>query len=166
MNISEISSRYTVRKLAEADTDVIYELEKGNPLFFQHCPPALTRESIQKDMDALPPKMTEADKYYIGFFEGEKLVAIMDLITNYPDSEMVFIGLFMMDISEQGQGIGSQIIHECCDFIRKNGFKFIRLGYAKGNPQSEAFWKKNGFVVTGVESDMGEYVAVGMKKEL
>ena len=39
-----------------------------------------TAQSIVDDMNALPPRTTYDDKYYIGYFEGEKLVAVMDLI--------------------------------------------------------------------------------------
>lgn len=56
LQINQISSKYTVKELTENDIDVIYELELGNPLYYQYCPPAVTRESILEDMEALPPK--------------------------------------------------------------------------------------------------------------
>lgn len=40
-----------------------------------------------------------ADKYYIGYFEGEKLVAVMDLILNFPNKETAFIGFFYDEYS-------------------------------------------------------------------
>ena len=47
-------------------------------------------------------------KYYIGFFENSMLVAIMDLIDGYPNSNSAFIGFFMMSRTLQGVGIGSR----------------------------------------------------------
>lgn len=166
MNIQELSSKYYVRKLTENDVQDIYELSIGNPMFYQYCPPYVTKESILEDMKALPPKTDYKDKYYIGFFEQNKLVAVMDLISNYPKEDTAYIGLFMMRRSEQGKGIGSVIISECCQQIKTNGYQFVRLGFAKGNPQSESFWKKNGFKQTGIETDNGEYTAVVMERIL
>lgn len=166
MNIADLSLQYNVRKLTADDVDSIYELSVENPMFYQYCPPFVTKESILEDMKALPPRTSYEDKFYVGFFKGEKLIAVMDLIFNFPDTQTAFIGLFMMSKAEQGKGIGSGIIRECGHFIQSQGYSFIRLGFAKGNPQSEAFWKKNGFVETGVESDNGSYTVVVMQKNL
>ena len=151
MNICKISSKYEVRKLGKADIDDIYELSIGNPLYYQYCPPNVSKNSILEDMQALPPKKTYDDKYYIGFWEGNKLVALMDLILNYPNNHTAFIGLFMLAKAAQGHGVGSDIISDFCQYIKDQGYSFVRLGYAKGNPQSKAFWAKNGFEETGIE---------------
>lgn len=166
MNIAKLSSQYTVREMTPEDVDDIYELSVGNPMYYQYCPPFVTRESILEDMRALPPGMTYDDKFYIGFYKNKKLIAVMDLIFNYPNTDTAFIGLFMMSETEQGKGIGSCIVKECARSIRSQGYRFIRLGFVKGNPQSEAFWRKNGFLPTGVETDNGRYTVVLMQKEL
>ena len=146
MEIKSLSNKFDVRKLGETDIESIFELSSENKLFYQYHPPFVTRESIRKDMEALPPGKNNKDKYYIGFFEKGTLVAIMDLILNYPADDTAFIGLFMMHPNYQGSGTGSGIIAECAGFLLESGFKKIRLGIDKGNPQSSAFWKKNGFV--------------------
>ena len=56
---------------------------QGNPLYFQYCPPMATHKSILDDMKALPPRTTYDDKYYMGFYEGDSLVAVMDLILRF-----------------------------------------------------------------------------------
>lgn len=146
MEIRSLSKKFDVRKLGKTDIESIFELSSENKLFYQYHPPFVTRESIRRDMEALPPGKNDNDKYYIGFFEKDTLVAIMDLILNYPADGTAFIGLFMMNLNEQGNGTGSGIIVECAGSLRESGFKKIRLGVDKGNPQSNAFWKKNGFV--------------------
>ncbi len=125
IDIAALSSKYTVRRLTVDDLERIYTLSLGNPLFFQYCPPFVTRERILEDMSALPPRMTPADKYYVGFFQDDKLIAVMDLITNYPDTHTVFIGLFMMEKSEQGRGIGSAIVSECAHYFKSVGGHYI-----------------------------------------
>ena len=63
-----------------------------------------------------------------------------------------------------GKGVSSAIVEECFDFLHDIGYRFIRLGFAKGNPQSEAFWVKNGFTKTGVEAENGNYTMVVMER--
>lgn len=166
MKIEEISTRFSVRRMKQEDVDIIYELSVGNPMFFQYCPPDVTRDSILSDMKALPPCCTCEMKYYIGFFEKGKLIAVMDLVTGYPRTDIAYIGLFMVHKEVQGKGIGSGIIRESLQYLKKCNFSSVQLAYAKGNPQSEAFWKKNGFVATGKEADHGDYFAVSMERNL
>lgn len=61
-------------------------------------------------MTALPLGKREDDKFYVGYFEKEFPVGIMDLILDYPEKEIAYIGLFMMDTLYQNKGIGSKII--------------------------------------------------------
>lgn len=166
MDKVNISCKYDVRKLTENDVDEIYELSIENPLFYKYCPPFVTKESILEDMKALPSKMTYKDKYYIGFWEGETLIAVMDFITNYPNDNTVFIGLFMVNHLVQGVGVGSSIIEDCSLYFKSQGYSFVKLGYAKGNLQSENFWRKNGFIDTGVTYQNEGYVVVVLQKTL
>lgn len=165
-DVQALSKRYKVRRLTEEDVDKVYDISVGNPMFYQYCPPFVTWESILRDMRALPPRTTYDDKYYMGYFEEGRLLAVLDLILGYPGEETAFVGLFMMDRGKQGKGTGSAIVEECFDFLGGIGYRFIRLGFARGNPQSEAFWVKNGFARTGVEADNGNYVMVVMEREI
>lgn len=161
-----LSTQYEVRKLEESDTDAIFTLMEGNPLYFQHCPPMATKQSISEDRRALPPRTTYDDKFYLGYFLNGELVTVMDLILNYPNKETAFLGFFMVNRSFQGKGIGSSILRECEARLKEEGYRFIRLGFVKGNPQSEAFWKKNGFQRTGVEVVQERYTVVVMEKQI
>ena len=149
MNIKLLSNTFDVRRLDIEDTELIYNLSCRNKIFYQFHPPFVTRESIQEDIRALPPGKDYSDKYYVGFFKKETLIAIMDLILEYPTNDTAFIGLFMMDFEYQNKNLGSKIISESAKYLKILGFHKIRLGVDKENPQSNAFWKKNGFIVVG-----------------
>ena len=151
MNISLLSDRFTVRRLDARDVDIVYELSHKNELFYKYHPPFVTKESILDDLRALPPNKGYEDKYYVGFFEQETLVAIMDLILACPAPETALIGLFMMNADYQGRGIASGIIGGVCRYLKQLGFQKVRIGVDKGNPQSFAFWSKNQFQVVGEE---------------
>ena len=145
MDISLLSERFEVRRLDINDVDIIYDMSCKNEIFYKYHPPFVTKESIIEDMKVLPPNKSYEDKYYIGFFENNSLVANMDLILEYPSGEIAFIGLFMTNVNYQNMGVGSNIVGDVCSYLKQLGFKKVRLGVDKGNPQSNSFWQKNGF---------------------
>lgn len=165
MKIHELSQRYTVLRLTEEHLPQLLELCLTNPLFYQHCPPPPTRETLLADMHALPPRKTMADKYYLGFFQNGRLVAVLDLILRFPNDETAFIGFFMMNASDQGRGEGSRLISELFACLKKE-FAFVRLGYVKGNSQSMHFWHKNGLQETGVVVPANGYEIIYTQKTL
>lgn len=145
MNISSLSKSYKVKVLDENDVEEIYGLCLGNPLYYQYCPPPVSRESVLDDLKVLPVGKSLADKHFVGFYHHDKLLAVMDLIDDYPQSKQSFIGFFMMNKNYQGKGMGSKIMAEVLSCLKKEGVKSVRLGYIAGNKQAESFWKKNGF---------------------
>lgn len=149
METALLSGTFAVRRLNAEDVDLIYDLCRQNKIFYKYHPPFVTKESILEDMAALPPGKDYNDKFFIGFFENGTLAAIMDLILGYPTKDISFIGLFMMNLNYQNKGIGSKTISECANYLKLSGFSKIRLGVDKNNPQSNAFWRKNGFIAVG-----------------
>ena len=141
----------SVRKLqpVNADIEKIYAMASQNTLFYQYHPPFVTWQSILDDMSALPPGKTMADKFYIGFFDGAALAAVVDMILAYPN-----------------ETTGSRIVADIENTMRNNGMCHSRLAVDKGNPQSYSFWTKNGYAVCGPEipNDFSAYIP--MQKEL
>lgn len=165
-NAEALSPRYEVRQFTENDIPDIYALCKGNPTYYEHMKMEPTHDNLRSVLTELPLNMTMEDKLFAGFYENDHLVAILDLITGYPDPDTAFIGWFMMDKARQGAGVGSAIVADIMNCLKRDGFSYVRLGYIKGNPESEGFWKKNGFVPTGAESRTDDYTIVVMKKTL
>lgn len=91
INIDKLSASYGVRRLTVNDAELLYELCAGNPLYYEYCPPMATRDNILEDLFALPPNITMDKKYFVGFFDADKLVAVMDLIDGYPDKDRASI---------------------------------------------------------------------------
>ena len=149
MEIQHLSNQYSVCNLLPVDAEMIYEVLKNNTIFYQYHPPMVTVESILEDMEKLPPNKGYEDKHYIGFFCEDTLVAVMDLIEHYPDPGTALLGFFAMNSNLQSQGIGTDIISDSVAYLAQVGFTKVRLGIDKGNPQSKAFWLKNGFTFTG-----------------
>lgn len=163
MEVQLLSKIYRVSKLEERDVPTIFQLCKGNPQYYHYCPPAVSMDSIKEDMHALPKDKKLEDKYFLGFWKDDELVAVMDLVLKYPDEKTAWIGLFMMNAKMQGKGIGSKIIEEVCIYLQKK-FSFIKLAYVKGNKQSENFWIKNKFNPTGATSQKENYELIVMER--
>lgn len=147
IEIKELSKRYVVRRFDLDDVEMIYLFCKSNTQYYQYCGKDISTELIERDMRIAPPGIPMEQKYYIGFFENGMLVAIMDLIDGYPNNNSVFLGFFMMKKELQGAGSGSRIISDVINYLRKQGVERCRLGIDKANPQSNYFWRKNGFEV-------------------
>ncbi len=165
MDIAKLSSKYTVRPIEETDVGQVYAFCLKNPQFYLYCPPEVTEDGIRRDMRALPEGKTLKDKYYLGFWDGDLLVAVVDLILGFPNAATAFIGFFMVNADLQGRGVGSRMVGEMLACLSEE-FSFVRLGYSKDNPQSKAFWLKNGFTPTGVVAKEELYDVVIMEKKI
>ena len=147
MNEKCFSKKYVVRKLQKKDIPFILELCSKNTLYYEYCPPFVSYESIEEDMNAIPPNVVIERKYYVGFYDANKLLAVLDLIDGYPDRNLAFIGFFMCEVSVQNCGVGTKIITELLNVLKEYGYKSVQLAWVKGNPQAEHFWMKNGFEI-------------------
>lgn len=165
IDISKLNSHYTIRILDESDLEMILDLYQKNTFYYQFCEARPTIKCILDDMKITPPGIDVTDKYFMGFFENENLVAVMDLVDGYPNFEVAYIGFFMMNVEYQGKKIGTSMIHEIAEYLKTIGKTEIRLGIDKGNPQSTHFWKKNGFEVI-YEVDLNGWPKLVAKKSL
>ena len=127
IDISALSKDYAVRRLDEADAEEILALCRGNTQFYRYCGAEPTREQVLQDLHILPPGKEASDKYYLGFFREDALVAVMDLIDGYPEERDCFIGFFMTNKGLQGRGIGSEIIREVCACLGESGYTAVNL---------------------------------------
>ena len=166
MDITDISTRYSVRRLDKSDVADIYALCSKNTLYYRHCPPFVTERGIYDDMEALPPGKEVCDKLYLGFYDGADLVAVLDLILGFPNDKTAYIGFFMTETSVQNAGVGSGIIDELCVWLKRAGFSSVRLGWVSGNAQAERFWLKNGFIETGEIYDKESFRVVAAMRGL
>lgn len=164
--IGILSGEYAVRELTKADVPEMLRVAQSNPLFYQYMRPDPTAENLAADLTALPPRRTLADKHFFGWFDGDELVAMMDLIACHPDVHKAFIGWFIVDGKRQGCGLGRRFIADVLAMLKGEGVQEVRLGRIDGNPQSERFWLACGFKDNGLRYDTEEYQVIVMAKSL
>ena len=94
------------------------------------------------------------------------LVAVLDLITGYPEGDDAFIGWFMVDGAMQGRGVGSQIIADVRAAMKAAGYDYLSLGCSSNNEEAMAFWKNQGFRETGEQQAADGYTVIGLAKDI
>lgn len=164
IDITMLSSRYAVRRLDETDVDEILRLYEENPQFFRYCEMQPTKAQVLNDLHIAPPGIGLSDKYVVGFYGEDGLIAVMDLIDGYPEQGTAYIGLFILKKACQGRQLGTAMIREAAAGLKAAGKTAIRLAINRGNPQSAHFWKKNGFCVIKEVEKNGWMYLVAEKK--
>ena len=142
----ELSRRFDVRELSEADVDEVLGLYLENFQYFRHTETEATREQVLSDMHDAPPGTDAHSKHFVGLFQGRELVAVMDVVEGYPRTDVAYLGLLMLRRRLQGTGLGSEIVREAEACLRAAGFHRVRLAISADNPQATHFWKKSGYV--------------------
>lgn len=164
--VEQLGGGLRVRLLGSGDVPEMLRLAQGNPLYYEYMHVQPTQENLLETLVALPPRRTMADKHIFGWFEGERLTAMMDLISHHPSQDKAFIGWFMVDAERQGCGLGRQLVAEVLSMLAAQGVREVRLGRIDGNPQSERFWRVCGFADNGLGYDTDDYHVSVMAKEL
>lgn len=145
IDIARLSARFRARCMTPADAAEILALYRTNPQYFEACGAPAAREGVLRDLAALPPGKDRSDKYFVGFYDGARLIALLDWVAGYPDARTAYIGLFMVDGTCAGQGLGTALLEESFAALRAAGFDAAQLCYKKDHPRACRFWRKNGF---------------------
>lgn len=72
------------------------------------------------------------------------LVAVIDILKDYPAPKTVFLGLLLIHEGHQNQGLGRAAFNVLEAHLRDAGYAKIRLAVADSNPV-HAFWQAMGF---------------------
>ena len=148
LDIRTLSTQYKVRKITEEDISRVYRLAKSNRRYYRYLGRIPTRESLTDIISTVPDGVSPVCKHFVGFYnEDEALVAVMDLITGYPESNDAFIGWLMVDGDMQGKGVGSGIFADVRAAMKAAGYDYLSLAVIKKNEEALKFWQDQGFCV-------------------
>lgn len=146
LDISVLSTQYKVRKITESDISAVYRLAKTNRRYYRYLGRIPTRESLTEIISEVPEGASVKSKHFVGFYDDdERLVAVMDLITGYPESDDAFIGWLMVDGDMQGKGVGSGIFADVRAAMKAAGYDYMSLAVIKKNEEAVKFWESQGF---------------------
>ena len=166
-DISMLSSEFDVRRITEANISEVYQLCRENRRFYRHMKIRPTLRGLTEVISEVPEGTAAECKHFVGFYDiKNRLIAILDLITGYPEDDDAFIGWFMVDAAMQGQGIGSQLFADVRAAMQSQGFDFLTVGVPKGNTEAVDFWEKQGFAVSGKEMKWNGYEVAMMERSI
>jgi len=165
LDIKAFSSEYDVRRITENDISAVYKLCRENKHFYRYLGRVATKESLTEIISNVSDD-SKSGKYFVGFWDDEKLIAIADIIVGYPESNNAFIGWYVVEGNMQRQGIGSQIFADIRANLKTIGIDYISLGCVKENEVAMMFWQNLGFTLTNDEKQVGKHTVVTYDKHI
>jgi ribosomal protein S18 acetylase RimI-like enzyme len=133
----------------------VQELIESDPSYTErvtgHPPGAADAQSL---LMMRPDGLTADQKVVLGTFEGEQLVAVVDLLRGYPNEHTAFIGLLEVHGDHQGRGIGAATYGAVEQYVEREWaeVRTLRLAVLDTNKEQAAgFWARQGFEWTGEE---------------
>ncbi len=103
-------------------------------------------DAALKALQELPPGKSDGDKYFFGIKRSGAYIGCFDLVRNYPESKIAFIGLLLFIESEQNKSYGAQALKYIKSMAEQWGCTRLRLAVIENNKSALAFWKREGFI--------------------
>ena len=128
VDISKLSSKYDVRRLNDLHIDSIFEICKGNKLFYEYCEAEPTKEQVLHDLHITPPGKELSDKYYVGFYQKDILIAVMDLIDGYPKQDMLLRRIPSLKLRSYGVNT-IKVATNYCKTVSSSSKIFRKIGF-------------------------------------
>jgi diamine N-acetyltransferase len=125
-----------LQKIFEAATSYYIQME-GNP-----PGPNAALEALQK----LPPGKIADDKYFFGIKLSSEFIGCFDVVRDYPELKIAFIGLLLFVESEQSKSHGVQALQYIKSMARQWGCFTLRIAVIANNQRALTFWKREGFI--------------------
>lgn len=111
-----------------------------------HPPDAHAAEDLLVEV---PPDHPLRDKLVIGVWTDQGLTAAIDLLRDFPDEHVWYLGLLLVAPEARDQGLGGRIIEAFATWIMAEGGRSIRLAVQDQNPEALRFWTRMGFTPVG-----------------
>lgn len=142
-----------LREVTPGDLDALQELIESDAGYTERItgyPPG--EADAQSLLMMRPEGLAAGAKKVLGFWEGERLVAVVDLLRGYPDEHTAFIGLLEVHGQHQGRGAGAAAYRGVEEYVARAWpeVRTFRLAVVDTNAeQARGFWERQGFEATG-----------------
>ena len=167
LDIQSLGTSYDVRRLTETDISDVVTLARTNRRFYRALGIRPSRSRLTEIITNVPTGAEGTSTYFVGFYDDEDdLVAVMDLICGYPESDDAFIGWFMVDAASQGRGVGTSIFADVRASMKAQGYDHLELKCPKASDSALRFWESQGFIPSGREEFNGTYDVVEMARDI
>ena len=101
--------------------------------------------TIDEDIKAIPNRVQKNQKNYSLISFNNEILGLVDYLTDYPEKNIILIGLFIIKSDKQKQGLGTKIFRYLEKSFKNKKFLKIRIGVLVNNEIGLSFWKKQNF---------------------
>lgn len=96
-----------------------------------------------------PPDHPLRDKFIIGAWTDQGLTAAVELLRDFPERHVWYLGLLLVAPEDRGQGLGERLLAALKTWIAGQDGRAVRLIVQEQNPAALRFWLAHGFVPIG-----------------
>lgn len=132
-----------------------YDLKQSNTYYFektQNHP--VTMEECKNDLINRPEGCPKEKLFFWQVYENEKCIALVSYLEGFPEADIVYLGLLMVDEATHGKGVGRKINQAFMRATLACGYEKVRLCCYLANEHGYWFWRRNRYVaVKTVERD-------------
>lgn len=118
----------------------------------------------------VPPGRSTSDKIVLGVWVDAHLAGVVDLLRDYPDPRVWWIGLMEFAPVHRGKHLGSSVLTEVEVLARQQGATSLQLGVLEANQAGLSFWSRLGFTEirrkTDYQSGLKTHTVIVMEKLL
>lgn len=145
-SVADVQLR-TLNRADAANLERLYERCHDYIQLAYSVPPTPTQG--MDDLLDVPEGKELKDKLFVGAFSTSgELIAVLDLVRDYPREDVWFIGLLMIDPDHRHRGLGERIYRSVEAWIRTTGAERISLCVLEQNDAAYRFWIRMGFAET------------------
>lgn len=106
-----------------------------------------TESDCIETIDYCPMDFNRKNVFCIGFSVRNVAVGVVSYLEGYPEKNILWIGLLLINETFKRKGIGSEIINAMILAAKITSFDTIRLSVQGNNISGVKFWGNQGFVV-------------------
>ena len=136
---------WDIRPVEEADLDPVLALLRTDPDYFDLDGRQPDLDGLRASLTALPPRCAPEQKHYVAFWRDGKPRAVLDWVEGYPREQTLWVGLFLVEKSLQGQGVGKRLMSALPGAAWDGGMDSLRLACLEHNGNGHRFWETLGF---------------------
>ena len=165
--IKSLSSDFEVRRIEDDGVASVINLLRGNRRYYRELGIKHGSRNLTDLISSLPEGDDERKTNFVGFYDTDnKLIAVLELIINYPENGKAFIGWFVVDATRQRQGIGSQLFADIRATLSAQGFENLELRVQKNNEIAIDFWTSLGFKLNDKEEIINDRTMCYMERNI
>jgi len=151
--LQQILTGYEIHPITKDNYLDVWSIYETNQDFFMLTEgKEATPTGIIESIIAIPDGFSIENKYFISLWKDNNPIAVLDFLVGYPNSDCVWVGLLLVHGSLKGKSIGIEIMNAVIATTQTVGMKDIMLGVIATNTRGIDFWRKLGFVQTGVSN--------------